>query len=358
MKQFQKIIRQHSRNYPLMQPQDVAKLLYQNEFGPGHFVEDSAVSLKRLQEEYRISQTNTSPFPIENIGNGFVRYAVFQLKADELEVLNRIFATTANRKTGDRKSYEQKLKQVLSDFDAYGFSFTKQQYIRFIEEQKRKDYLVVSHSEQYRRNYQPAYRVIDEKYVPFIPMLVRLESKWKQVKNKRFIVGIDGNSAAGKTTLSQCLLKLYPCEVIHMDDFFLPQDLRTEERLKEPGGNVHYERFAEEVKQGIQNEKEFSYRIFSCHKMDYAGIRKISASDMLVIEGAYSMRPEFMELYDYKIFMRIKEEMQLQRIRERNGAELCEIFKNKWIPMENRYFQAFEVEKNCDYVIEEGGNLG
>lgn len=338
-----------------MQPQDVAKLLYQNEFGPGHFVEDSVASLKRLQEEYRISQTNKSPFPIETIGNGFVRYAVFLLKAEELEVLNRIFVATANRKTGDRESYEQKLKQVLSDFDTFGFSFTKQQYIDYIEEQKRKDYPVVSHSEQYRQSYQPSYRVIDEKYVPFIPMLVQLELKWKQAESRRFIVGIEGNSAAGKTTLSECLQSLYQCEVIHMDDFFLPPDLRTEERLKEPGGNVHYERFAEEVKQSIQKEKEFSYQIFSCHEMGYVGTRKISASDMLVIEGAYSMRPEFRELYDYRIFMKLKEEAQLKRILERNGAELCETFKNKWIPMENLYFQAFSVEENCDYVIEENG---
>ena len=32
-----------------------------------------------------------------------------------------------------------------------------------------------------------------------------------------------------------------------MDDFFLPMELRTAERLEEPGGNVHYERFSAEV---------------------------------------------------------------------------------------------------------------
>lgn len=353
MKEFQQIIRQHSRNYPLMQPQDVAKLLYQNEFGPGHFVEDSEVSLKRLQEEYRISQTNRSPFPIESIGNGFVRYAIFQLEEGELKALNRMFAATANRRTGSRENYEQKLEQVLSDFDKFEFSFIKQQYADYIKEQKKKNYPVVSHSEQFRQHYYPAYRVIDERYLPFLPLVSRIEQRLDQTEKKCFVIGIDGNSAAGKTTLSACLSELYSCEIVHMDDFFLPPSLRTSERLEEPGGNVHYERFAEEVKEGIQSKKTFSYQIFSCHEMNYVGVRQIPNSEMLIVEGAYSMRPEFRELYDFKIFMKLPLEIQLQRIRNRNGEEMCQTFKDKWIPMENKYFQTFQVKQICDYVIDE-----
>ena len=62
-----------------------------------------------------------------------------------------------------------------------------------------------------------------------------------------FIIAIDGRAASGKSTLAQQLGELLDADVIHMDDFFLPPSLRTKERLSEPGGNVHYERFAEEV---------------------------------------------------------------------------------------------------------------
>ena len=41
----------------------------------------------------------------------------------------------------------------------------------------------------------------------------------QQQKKPNLIIGIDGNAAAGKTTLAQCLMELYDGEVIHMDEF-------------------------------------------------------------------------------------------------------------------------------------------
>ena len=41
-------LRIHMRRYPQSEPQDWIKLLYQSEFGPGHFVEAGAV-LARLK---------------------------------------------------------------------------------------------------------------------------------------------------------------------------------------------------------------------------------------------------------------------------------------------------------------------
>ena len=42
------VLKEHLDRYPKMQPQDVVKLLYQGEFGPGHMIKDPAASLKRL----------------------------------------------------------------------------------------------------------------------------------------------------------------------------------------------------------------------------------------------------------------------------------------------------------------------
>ncbi len=346
MRNLKQVISQHSHNYPDMQPQDVAKLIYQNEFGPGHFVKNSESSLQRLREEFLgISRT---PFQIEPIGNGYVRCHLSGVAEQELAALDRIFVLTANNGKGTKRGYEQKLFSILPCFEQMDFSFDRQQYIFYIEGQKEKDYPIVSHSETYRRVYAPGYRVIDERYGPFIPLITALEERRKM--GERFVIGIDGNSAAGKTTLAQCLSELYECEVIHMDDFFLPLPLRTEKRLSEVGGNVHYERFLEEVTAGIKSGREFSYRTFSCEKMSYTGKCVVSGQNMLVVEGAYSMRPEFRELYDFKIFMKLSLEKQLERIRKRNGEKQCEIFRTKWIPMENNYFDTFHVEENCDCI--------
>ena len=57
-------------------------------------------------------------------------------------------------------------------------------------------------------------------------------------ENGRMKLAIDGMAASGKSTLACKLAEEFGGEVIHMDDFFLPMDLRTAERLEEPGGNA------------------------------------------------------------------------------------------------------------------------
>ena len=63
-------------------------------------------------------------------------------------------------------------------------------------------------------------------------------------EKERVIVAIDGNCAAGKTTLASHLARQYDCNVFHMDDFFLRPQQRTPEQYAEIGGNVDYELIA------------------------------------------------------------------------------------------------------------------
>ena len=46
------IILEHVKKYPLMEIRDIAKLIYQSEFGGGHMIPNPEISLKRIQEEY------------------------------------------------------------------------------------------------------------------------------------------------------------------------------------------------------------------------------------------------------------------------------------------------------------------
>lgn len=66
-------------------------------------------------------------------------------------------------------------------------------------------------------------------------------------KKNRLLIAIDGMSGAGKTTLAEQLAERLDANVFHMDDFFLRPEQRTEERSREIGGNVDYERFHNEI---------------------------------------------------------------------------------------------------------------
>ncbi len=165
------------------------------------------------------------------------------------------------------------------------------------------------------------------------------------------VIGIDGCCASGKTTLASLLSKQFGAQVIHMDDFFLPPELRTGKRFLEAGGNVHYERFSSEVTAQIKSKKDFNYGVFSCKAMRIIGKNAVYADKPIIIEGAYALHPQIGDIYDLKVFVTVSSETQLKRIAARNGADALDAFTSKWIPLENRYFSAFGISDKCDIII-------
>ena len=168
----------------------------------------------------------------------------------------------------------------------------------------------------------------------------------------RIVLAIDGMAAAGKTTAAARLAERWGAPVIHMDDFYLPLALRTPERLSEPGGNVHYERFAAEVLPRLAAGGAFSYRRFSCAVMDLDGDVPIPAAPVVIVEGAYAMHPRFGVYADLTAFFSIDEAEQKRRILARNGPEKWEDFRTRWIPMENSYHRACSTAERADIIIE------
>lgn len=171
------------------------------------------------------------------------------------------------------------------------------------------------------------------------------------VPDRPFVIAIDGRAASGKSTLAEQLSKLLGADIIHMDDFFLPPAFRTSERLAEPGGNVHYERFMEEVLPYLTSPEPFEYRIFDCSRMDYHGKRRIASTQIRIVEGSYSHHPKFGDYADLFVFSDVEAEEQMRRIRLRNGEEKAQMFAKKWIPMEEWYFDEFNVRRVADLNV-------
>ena len=172
-------------------------------------------------------------------------------------------------------------------------------------------------------------------------------------KHKFVNVAVEGFCGAGKSTLANLLKQIYSCNVIPMDHFFLPPHLRTPTRLLEPGGNIDYERFIQEVASGLRSNQTFQYRVFDCQEMNFGQVISVPRNRLNVIEGSYSMHPKFGDLYDLKIFMQIDYDEQIRRILQRSGPDLLQRFIQEWIPMENRYFSDFQIQKQCDLVFQQ-----
>lgn len=161
------------------------------------------------------------------------------------------------------------------------------------------------------------------------------------------LVAIDGKCASGKTTLGNYLQEIYNCNLFHLDDFFLQQHQRTEERLSQVGGNVDYERFQSEVLKPVAKGEDVTYRPYSCMEGRITEEILIKKHRLNIMEGAYSLHPYFNDPYDVKIFMNIDEKDQIDNIRKRNGEDKLQRFASEWIPKENKYFEIFHIADGC-----------
>ena len=187
-----------------------------------------------------------------------------------------------------------------------------------------------------------------------IPMELLQAIDERLPRQAHLLLAIDGGSASGKTTLAALLAQRYGCPVFHMDDFFLRPEQRTPQRLAEPGGNVDRERFFSEVLQPLRQGGPASYRRYDCRTGQLLPPVLRQAGQLNVIEGAYSMHPELSALYDLSVFLAVSPETQRRRILQREPAFKQQLFFQKWIPMENRYFQTFSIPERCDLRIEIG----
>ena len=165
----------------------------------------------------------------------------------------------------------------------------------------------------------------------------------KQLKEKdSFILAIDGKCGSGKSTFAKELYKIFGGNIFHMDDFYLPLQKRTSERLNQPGGNVEYARFLSSVLIPIIKKEDVLYQRFDCSLMDYVEGEIITYHPFNIVEGSYSLRPEFVDYYTDIIVLDIDEDLQLERLEKRNPNKI-EAFKEKWIPLENKYFDYYKI---------------
>ncbi len=180
--------------------------------------------------------------------------------------------------------------------------------------------------------------------------LVEQIRMWADAQSqKTLILAIDGSCTAGKSTLANRLKAEFDCNLFFMDDFFLRPEQRTRERLDRIGGNVDYERFRAEVLEPLKTGQLFSYHPFDCSTGRLGDPVPAEPKRINIIEGSYSHHPYFGDPYDLKIFLDVSPEVRERRILAR-PAFLHRRFFEQWIPMEQRYFEAFGIREKADIL--------
>lgn len=342
-------IKEHCRNYPKLQIQDLLKAFHQSVFGCGHFVSDKALTF--LNDELNNMKESDSP-DTETLDGDFSRVYLNYLTRHGLsaDTIFKLFVMSSEMHCGDTAILESKLEILLKLSKTGQIPFSYNETKVAIDEWRKKNYSACRHSEAYRSAYSPAYRVIHNDFIKWLPLFSAID-KYLQ-SSKQMLVAIEGGSASGKTTLSGLLSEIYDCNVFHMDDFFLRPEQRTKERLNTPGGNVDSERFLKEVLIPMRQRQTVEYKRFDCSIQEIIEPINIVPRRLNIIEGAYSMHPTLSEYYDLSVFLDVDKDLQIARILKRNSEPMQKRFINEWIPMEEKYFNEYKVKESCNMCLE------
>ena len=168
------------------------------------------------------------------------------------------------------------------------------------------------------------------------------------------VVAIDGRCGSGKSGLGDLMGRLLPCNVVHMDDYYLPPDRRAENWEEIPAGNMDLARFLQEVLVPAGAGVPIRCRPYDCRSGTLGEGTTLPVRPLTVVEGSYSQHPLLTARYDLRLFLTCAPEEQRRRLERREGAHFA-AYESRWMPLEERYIRQCGPEKGCQLVIDTTG---
>ena len=338
----------HAKAFPQLQAEDVFKYLFQSSFGCEHLVSNEEAALAYIEREYE-GVSKVAESCVEPLDGEYSRVYLSCLN-DGLtpKTLARLFCLSAKKEEGGDKALTEKIEVAKALVKKGDLPLDAKEFAEKLATWARLGYPALHHSDAFRVFYKPAYRVIANRYVQWLPLFAKID---QLLLHGRAIITLEGGSASGKSTLGNILAEVYACNLFHTDDFFLRPEQRTKERFAEVGGNVDYERFQKEVLVPLAKNETVCYRPFDCSVQSLGEPVTVEPNRLTVIEGVYSMHPAFERYYDLSVFLDIDSAYQRERIAKRNSPTFAKRFFEEWIPLENLYFDKTNVLERADLVL-------
>lgn len=157
MENFSEILMRHFEKHPKMQPKDAVKLCYQSAKGCGHLIKNSEQALSMLKNEMENTDANDGAQLLEPIGNGYSRLDLHKAKAMGIspEAICDIFIKSAE--CGEKTELSEKVSELEKLVKAGKTPFDEKAFSDFMKDYRGE---MISHSDEYRKEYFPAYRVV------------------------------------------------------------------------------------------------------------------------------------------------------------------------------------------------------
>ena len=197
-----------------------------------------------------------------------------------------------------------------------------------------------------------------------IDSLRDLLTKALETRGAPLTVALDGRSGSGKSTLADALVAVLPAVIVPSDDFFAAQITRAEwdarnpmERARDAIDLSRLRRLAlEPLRVGVLARwQPFDFAAGERADGSYGistAIEQRSPAPLILLEGAYSARPEIADLLDLTILLEASAPLRKTRLEAREPASFLSGWHERWDGAEDYYFNQVRPATSFDFVVD------
>ncbi len=176
------------------------------------------------------------------------------------------------------------------------------------------------------------------------------------------VVAIDGQSGAGKSTLAKYIATELNAALILTDDFYAADIPDSDWDARTPAGRVEdvidWRRLREVLEPLLAGEST-KWRTYDFQ----AGTRPVGTyrwraefverepASVIILDGAYSARPELVDLIDLSVVVVTSPNIREARLARREDPAFLSRWQKRWGPAEDYYFAQVRPRSSFDFVV-------
>ncbi|HEV2613236.1 MAG TPA: (d)CMP kinase [Gammaproteobacteria bacterium] len=186
--------------------------------------------------------------------------------------------------------------------------------------------------------------------------IISLIEKKLSGRNTPLLIALDGRSGTGKSSLAKTLANKFSATLIESDDFYCGRENNTwascspEEKVAQC---IDWRRLRAEALMPLLEGKTAHY-----HPYDFKTGAKfaqhsvtLQPSKIIILDGAYSARPELSDLVDIRILVESSDDVRRNRLLHREGTTFMEEWHSIWDVAEEYYFTEICPLASFDVVV-------
>ena len=173
------------------------------------------------------------------------------------------------------------------------------------------------------------------------------------------LVAVDGRSGTGKSTLARAIADRLNAAVVVSDDFYAggsEADWKARPPEERVEGVVDWRRMrAEALEPLLRGEPAKWHPLDFRPGVGWVGWKEeavaVDPAPVIVLDGAYSARPELADLVDLSVVVEADEGSRQARLKDREDRSFLDRWHRLWDPAEDLYFGEIRRPSDFDLVV-------